>query len=133
MRPCVFLLRGSQLHPERADLTYNLAVAQLRTHQPAEAIKTLTPLSNSNDSDLLKPFGPQLTFKQISPTTLFRVLEKAIELKNQRIRQTISTLAILLPRAQPGKQVCQSSPPQESHESQRPHLFISFEVSPMHS
>lgn len=74
------LLRGTQLHPERADLTYNLAVAQLRTHQPAEAIKTLTPLSNSNDSDLLNLLASAYV-QTNQPDDAFSVLEKAIELK----------------------------------------------------
>jgi len=43
----------AQLHPDRADLQYNLAVAQIRTHHPAEAIKTLAPLATQKDSDLL--------------------------------------------------------------------------------
>lgn len=35
------LTRGTQLYPGRTDLLYNMAVTQLRMHEPGEAIKTL--------------------------------------------------------------------------------------------
>jgi tetratricopeptide (TPR) repeat protein len=87
------LLRGTQLHPDRADLTYNLAVAQLRTHQPAEAIKTLTPLSNSNDADLLNLLASAYV-QTNQPDDAFRALEKAIEL-NPTDQTNYLDLAIL--------------------------------------
>jgi tetratricopeptide (TPR) repeat protein len=73
------LLRGNQLHPNRADLIYNLGLAQIRTHQAAEAIKTLAPLSTQPDSDLLNLLASAYV-QTNQPDDAFRALEKAIEL-----------------------------------------------------
>jgi len=73
------LVRGAQLHPDRADLQYNLAVAQIRTHHPAEAIKTLAPLATQKDSDLLNLLASAY-IQTNQPDDAFRVLESAIEI-----------------------------------------------------
>ena len=74
------LTRGTDLHPGRSDLLYNLAVAQLRTHHAADAIKTLAPFEEKKDPDTLNLLAAAYS-QNNQPDDAFRVLESAIEIK----------------------------------------------------
>ena len=73
------LMKGVQSHPDRVDLTYNLGIAQLRSHQPAAAIQTLSPFEDKRDSQLLNLLASAY-MQAGKPDDAFRVLESAIEL-----------------------------------------------------
>jgi tetratricopeptide (TPR) repeat protein len=73
------LNRGSQLHPASVQLKYNLAVAYLQDHDPAQAVRTLEPLAEVRDSGLLNLLA--YAYTQVNrPDDAFRTLENAIEL-----------------------------------------------------
>jgi tetratricopeptide (TPR) repeat protein len=72
--------RGSQLHSASVQLKYDLAVAYLRNHDPAQAVRTLEPLTEVKDSGLLNLLA--YAYTQVDrPDDAFRTLENAIELR----------------------------------------------------
>ena len=76
------LSRIAQMHPDSAQLKYNLAVAQLQAHQPELAIQTLSPLAGEKDSGLLNLLAS--VYAQANrPDDAFRTLESAIEIDPQ--------------------------------------------------
>jgi tetratricopeptide (TPR) repeat protein len=85
--------RGSQLHPNSVQLKYNLAIAQLRSHHPGEAIKILSPLAGEKDSGLLNLLASAYT-QTNRPDDAFRTLEDAI-LINPNEESNYMDLAIL--------------------------------------
>jgi tetratricopeptide (TPR) repeat protein len=85
--------RGSQLHPESVQLKYNLAIAQLRSHHPVEAIRVLSPLAGIKDSALLNLLASAYT-QANRPDDAFRTLEEAI-LVNPNEESNYMDLAIL--------------------------------------
>jgi len=85
--------RGSQLHPNSVQLKYNLAIAQLRSHHPVEAIKILSPLAGEKDSRLLNLLASAYT-RANRPDDAFRTLEDAI-LINPNEESNYMDLAIL--------------------------------------
>jgi tetratricopeptide (TPR) repeat protein len=85
--------RGSQLHPDSVQLKYNLAIAQLRSHHPVEAIKVLSPLAGEKDSRLLNLLASAYT-QANRPDDAFRTLEDAI-LVNPKEESNYMDLAIL--------------------------------------
>jgi tetratricopeptide (TPR) repeat protein len=87
------LSRAVQLYPESTEVKYNLAVAQLQNHQPADAINVLSPLSSVKDSDLLNLLATAYDQAK-QPDDAFRVLESAIEISPQDERNYLD-LAIL--------------------------------------
>jgi len=71
------LTKGSQAHPESIQLRYNLALAELQDHNPAEAVRVLAPFSEEKDTVLLNLLAS--AYAQASmPDDAFRVLERAI-------------------------------------------------------
>ncbi|WP_446742893.1 tetratricopeptide repeat protein [Silvibacterium acidisoli] len=74
------LRRGSETYPDNRDLKYNLAIAELRNHQPEDAIRVLEPLATTKDADLLNLLAEAYTQAK-RPDDAFRVLEQAIALK----------------------------------------------------
>jgi tetratricopeptide (TPR) repeat protein len=73
------LSRGVELHPESVQLKYNLAVAEIQNHKPAEAIGVLAPLSTVKDSGLLNLLASAY-IQANQPDDAFRTLEAAIEI-----------------------------------------------------
>jgi Flp pilus assembly protein TadD len=74
-------------------LKYNLAIAQLRSHHPVEAIKILSPLAGAKDSGLLNLLASAYT-QANRPDDAFRTLEDAI-LVNPKEESNYMDLAIL--------------------------------------
>jgi tetratricopeptide (TPR) repeat protein len=73
------LTRAVALYPDSIELKYNLGVADIQNHQPAEAVAVLSPLASVKDSDLLNLLAT--AYEQASqPNDAFRVLESAIEI-----------------------------------------------------
>jgi Flp pilus assembly protein TadD len=72
------LSHAVELYPESVQFKYNLAVAELKNHQPERAVDALSPLSSVKDADLLNLLA--LAYEQAKrPDDAFRVLETAIE------------------------------------------------------
>jgi tetratricopeptide (TPR) repeat protein len=71
------LTRGLQLHPESVQIKYNLAMVQLRSNNPAEAIRVLEPLVDEKDAQLLNLLASAYT-RTNRPDDAFRILENAI-------------------------------------------------------
>jgi Flp pilus assembly protein TadD len=76
------LSHAVELYPESVQFKYNLAVAELKNHQPEQAVDVLSPLSSVKDADLLNLLA--LAYEQAKqPDDAFRVLEAAIEINPQ--------------------------------------------------
>ena len=81
-RAVAVLLHAVELYPESVQFKYNLAVAELKNHQPEQAVDVLSPLSSVKDADLLNLLA--LAYEQAKrPDDAFRVLESAIEINPQ--------------------------------------------------
>ena len=71
------LSHGVELHPDRVQLKYNLAVANLQNHDAQGAIDILTPLAGEKDSGLLNLLA--FAYAQADrPDDAFNTLENAI-------------------------------------------------------
>jgi Flp pilus assembly protein TadD len=76
------LSHAVELYPESVQFKYNLAVAELKNHQPEQAVDVLSPLSSVKDADLLNLLA--LAYERAKrPDDAFRVLEAAIEIDPQ--------------------------------------------------
>jgi tetratricopeptide (TPR) repeat protein len=76
------LSHAVELYPESLQFKYNLAVAELKNHQPEQVVDVLSPLSSVKDADLLNLLA--LAYEQAKrPDEAFRVLETAIEVSPQ--------------------------------------------------
>jgi tetratricopeptide (TPR) repeat protein len=76
------LSHAVELYPESLQFKYNLAVAELKNHQPEQAVDVLSSLSSVKDADLLNLLA--LAYEQAKrPDDAFRVLETAIEVGPQ--------------------------------------------------
>jgi tetratricopeptide (TPR) repeat protein len=76
------LSRAVELYPQSSQFKYNLAVAHLQDHRPAEAVAVLAPLESVKDADLLNLLAH--AYEQSNrPDDAFRVLETAIRLSPQ--------------------------------------------------
>ncbi len=81
-RAVAVLSHAVELYPESVQFKYNLAVAELKNHQPEQAVDVLSPLSSVKDADLLNLLA--LAYEQAKrPDDAFRVLETAIEVSPQ--------------------------------------------------
>ncbi len=98
------LTRGVELHSGRTDLRYNLAIAQMRMHAPAEAIKTLQPLANGKDADLLNLLAAAYV-QTNQPDEAFRVLESAIEIKPADQTNYLDLAILCLEHNQEGRSI----------------------------
>ena len=87
------LARGLELHPQSAQIRYNLALVQMRGHHPSEAIQVLEPLSGAKDSELLNLLASAYV-QTNRPDDAFRTLEDAI-LVNPTDETNYLDLAIL--------------------------------------
>jgi tetratricopeptide (TPR) repeat protein len=73
------LSHGVELHPDRVQLKYNLAVANLQNHNAQAAIDILAPLADGKDSGLLNLLA--FAYAQADrPDDAFNTLENAIEI-----------------------------------------------------
>jgi tetratricopeptide (TPR) repeat protein len=87
------LMRAVDLYPQSNQFKYNLAVADLQAHRPADAVIVLAPLESVKDADLLNLLAH--AYEQANrPDDAFRVLETAIEL-NPKDETNYLDLAIL--------------------------------------
>jgi len=98
------LSRGSQLHPESTQLKYNLAVAQMRAHDPNGAIATLAPLSNEKDSELLNLLASAYT-RTNKPDDAYRILENAVEISPKDESNYLDLAILCLEHNQEGRAV----------------------------
>ena len=81
-RAVAVLSHAVELYPESVQFKYNLAVAELKNHQPEQAVDVLSPLTSVKDADLLNLLA--LAYEQAKrPDDAFRVLETAIEVNPQ--------------------------------------------------
>jgi tetratricopeptide (TPR) repeat protein len=87
------LARGVQFHPDSVQLKYDLAVAELQAHKPADAIAVLAPLSTVKDSELLNLLASAY-IQANQPDAAFSTLEAAIEIQPMDERNYMD-LAIL--------------------------------------
>jgi tetratricopeptide (TPR) repeat protein len=78
-RAVAVLEKPARMHPESVRANYNLAVAQMKSHDAAAAIKTLEPFVTARDPELLNLLAS--AYVQIDrPDDAFQSLESAIVL-----------------------------------------------------
>ena len=76
------LSRAVELYPQSNQFKYNLAVADLQDHRPADAVTVLASLESVNDADLLNLLAHAYE-EANQPDDAFRVLETAIQVSPQ--------------------------------------------------
>ena len=84
------LSRAVELYPQSNQFKYNLGVADLQDHRPADAVTVLASLESVNDADLLNLLAHAYE-EANQPDDAFRVLETAIQ-EARKKRQTTSIL-----------------------------------------